>query len=670
MTAALPPGIHHCLQRLARATKPRDRLTVTRWADGRRMLSSKDSNERGVFRAARQPMFNEIMDALSDHSPVREITLMFPSQFGKTMITTNWIGYTIHHAPGPMLGLMPTLESRDAWKIQKLNPMLAETPCLRDLLGGMRSRDAANSKDAIDFPGGILFLGGGNSPNSYAQRSAKNGYVDDLDRFPWVIEKEGSVVGLFRNRFEGFPNYKFLKISTPTTKGGSLIEIEYEQSDRRRYHVHCPACGHAQHLRWENLKFDQSHRPPAWAEYECETCGHGIREHHKPALLADGLWIPENPDQRERRGYHANRLYAPIGLGKNWLALVNDFLLSKDDPATLKVFINTSLAETWEDSTLALKTNELEKRMELEFDMMQIPPGVVALTAFIDTQDSWLDITVLGWHEGGYRLIDWHQIQGDTARIEPWDAAAEWINTPRTNAWGRDMRMRAVGVDSRGHRGQQVRAFVQRSDLRVKLYACQGSTSRLGRAIATGPSYPDKNHKNRTLKTGYGVWNIGTEFCKDYLYGHLVADGKLPVEHRRYRFPAGLPTEYFDGLLSEFYNPETKRYEQKKGARHKRNEPLDGIVGAWAIGQHKEVNIGRHRNGKPDAGYWMRQRAVLEPGGAPNHIGEVTNMAPPDHIEDALDMVQTQPAKDAPVASDAALIDLLRARRAKKHGQR
>jgi hypothetical protein len=46
------------------------------------------------------------------------------------------------------------------------------------------------------------------------------------------------------------------------------------------------------------------------------------------------------------------------------------------------------------------------------------------------------------------------------------------------------------------------------------------------------------------------------------------------------------------------------------------HEPLDGLVGAWAIGQHKEVNIGRFRNGKPDPGFWTRLAAVLEPKNA------------------------------------------------------
>ncbi|MCK9386144.1 MAG: phage terminase large subunit family protein [Nevskia sp.] len=614
MTAALPLSITHCLERLALAVKPRDRLTVSQWADKYRKLSSKDSGEIGNFRTSRHPMMREIMDSLSDFSPVREVTLVFPSQFGKTLITTNWIGYTMHHAPAPMLGLMPTLESRDKWKIQKLNPLLMETPVIRDLLGGMKSRDAANSKESIDFPGGILFLGGGNSSNSYAQVSAKKGYVDDLDRFPWEIGVEGGPVGLFRGRFKGFPRYKFLKISTPTILHASLILIEYEQSDRRRYHVHCPACGAAQHLKWSNLKWDQTHNPPAWAEYECDACGHGIQEHFKPKLLNDGIWIPEKPEVTLRRGYHANNLYSPIALGPSWLDMAHEFLLSKNDPSTFKVFVNTMLAEGFEDQTSALKTNELEKRMEIDHELMQIPPGVVALTAFIDTQDTWLDCHLLGWHEGGYRLIDWHQVQGDTARPEVWNEAAAWLNAPRTNAWGRPLAIRAAGVDSRGHRGQQVRTFVQRADLRVRVYACQGSTSRMGRAIATSGSYPDKDRRGKTVKSGYCVWNIGTEFCKDYLYGHLVADGALPVEDRRYRFPAGLPTDYFDGLLSEVYNPETKRYEVKKGARYKRNEPLDGITGCWAIGQHKEVNIGRFRNGKPDPGWFARARAVLEAG--------------------------------------------------------
>lgn len=650
--ATMPKAHAYCYARLAAGTRPRDRLTVSDWADRHRILSSKQSGERGRWRTARNPILREIMDCLSHTSPVREVVVMKSSQVGVTEAMINKIGYNIDHAPCPTMVLMPTLESRDSWKVQKLNPLLQETDAVRAVLGGLRSRDAANSKDVIDFPGGILFLAGGNSPNSYAQKSVRDMMMDDLDRFPAEIGEEGDPVALARGRCKSFPRYKLLLVSTPTIKESSLIEREYKLTDQRRYHVHCPACGEAQPLAWENLKWEQVNKPPQRAWYECASCGHEIEEHHKPAMLAGGAWVPAHPEVK-RRGYHVSALYAPIGLGPSWLALATQFLEAKADPGTLKTFVNTNLGETWEDQTTALKTNDLEKRMELEHDLGQIPPGVVALTAFIDTQDAWLDCHLLGWHEGGYRLIDWHQIQGDTARPEPWNEAAVWLNTVRTNAWGRPVRIHAVGVDSRGHRGQQVREFVQRRDLRVKVLACQGSTSRLGRAISLSPSWPDKDRRGKPIKGGYGVWNIGTEFCKDYLYGHLVADGELPVESRRYRFPAGLPTEYFDGLLSEVYNPETRRYEQKKGARYKRNEPLDGIVGAWAVGQHKEVNIGRYRNGKPDAGWFARMRAVLE-AGAPGVVDAqeqpVNETAAPG----------AQPPQPRPVATRRRLGGLMR----------
>ena len=635
---SLPLSVTHCLSRLARAVKPRDRLTVSQWADRHRVLSSKQSGERGRWRTSRNPILREIMDCLSATSPVREVVVMKSSQVGATDAMVNAIGYTMHHAPSPTMVLMPTLEARDKWKLQKLNPLLQESGVVHDILGGMKSRDAANSKDSIDFPGGILFLAGGNSPNSYAQVSARAVLMDDLDRFPGEIGEEGDPVALARGRCKSFPRYKLLLVSTPTIKESSLIEREYRLTDQRRYHVHCPACGASQPLKWENLKWEQVNKPPQHAWYECGSCGHEIAEHHKPAMLAGGVWIAEHPEVK-RRGYHVSALYAPIGLGPSWLDLATQFLHAKGDPGTLKTFVNTNLGETWEDQTTKLKSNDLERRMELEHDMGQVPPGVVALTAFIDTQDTWLDITLLGWHEGGYRLIDWHQIQGDTARPEPWNEAAEWLNAPRLNAWGRELRIRAAGVDSRGHRGQQVRAFVQRADLRVRVYACQGSTSRMGRAISTSASYPDKDRRGKAIKGGYAVWNIGTEFCKDYLFGHLVADGELPVEQRRFRFPAGLPTDYFDGLLSEVYNPENKRYEPKKGARYKRNEPLDCMVGAWAIGQHKEVAIGRFRNGKPDPGWFARLRQVLE-------AGDSVALPPADPVATAGKMID--PVPEAP----------------------
>ena len=600
----------------SRAVRPRGRLTVSQWADNHRVLSSKGSGEVGRWRTSRNPMLREIQDALSLHSPVREVWIMKSSQVGVTEMSVNWLGYTMEYAPGPAMVLMPTLEARDTWKVQKLNPLLTDTPCIRDMLGGLRSRDAAFSKELIDFPGGILFLAGGNSPNSYAQKSVRCLMMDDLDRFPAQIGDEGDPVELARSRVKAFVRHKLLFASTPTIKGASLIERGYEQGDMRRYHVTCPHCGERQVLKWSNLRGNTT---GSEAFYACEHNGCVIEEHHKPAMLEGGVWIPEHPDRRVR-GYHISALYAPIGLGPSWLDLVLHFRRIHKDPVQLKSFINQNLGEAWEDQTDRLKPHDIARRMG-DYARGDIPPGCLALTAGIDTQDKWLAVTLLGWGAPAapgepmrHWIVDWAEIQGDTTAAAVWDELHAWLHLPRTNSFGREMKIRAGAIDSRGHRSQQVKEFVMRADHRLPVYAVQGSTTRIGRAIAQSGSSPDKTRTGKTIRHGYMLWNVGTEHCKDFIFAHLGADGDRAEAERVFRFPQGLEPEYFDGLLSEVYDPERKRYIPRLGQKHKRNEPLDTAVYAWAIGQHRDINLGRGRSGRPDPKYWERLEAMLESG--------------------------------------------------------
>lgn len=613
-----PSAIAVMSQAAARAVRPRERLTVSQWADNHRILTSKQSGEAGRWRTARNPMLRDIMNDLSAHSPVREVVVMKSSQVGVTEMSVNWIGYIIEHAHYPAMVLMPSLESRDTWKAQKLNPLLTDTPVVRDIIGGIRSRDAANSKDMIDYPGGILFLAGGNSPNSYAQKSVRFLMMDDLDRFSAHIGDEGDPVGLARGRVKAFPHHKILFASTPTIKGASLIEREYDNTDRRRYHVACPHCGEYQVLRWKNV-IANVQVTEAW--YACEHNGCIIHEHGKPVMLAGGKWIAEDPDNN-RRGYHISALYAPIGLGPSWLDLMREFRAVHKDPTTLKPFINGHLGESWEDQTDKLKTNELAKRAS-SYQVGDIPPGCLALTCGIDTQDKWLSVKMLGWGANGKHWIIEHvEMVGDTTQRQVWDDLENYLHAHKTNSYGVQMRVRAAGIDSRGHRSEQVKEFVMRASLRVPVYAVQGATTRMGRAISQNASYPNKSRSGKIIRHGYALWNVGTEHCKDFIYGNLAADGDKAEAERIFHFPQGLPDEYYDGLLSETYDPEKKRYIQRLGQKYKRNEPLDTTVYAWAIGQHKDINLGRLRSGRPDPKFWERLAKMLEPESAPAIIME------------------------------------------------
>ena len=624
---------------LAAASKPRDRLQVSEWADRYRKVTSEQSSIPGAWVTSRNPILREIQDCFSRHSRVHEIIVKKSSQVGITEAMVNSIGYGMHHHPGSAMVLLPTEQKRDDWKSQKLDPLIRATPVITNLIGKIRSRDAAQRKDRVDFPGGFLLLAGGNSPASYDQVSIRDMYMDDLDRFPEVIGRGHNPVARARGRTKAFPHkYKLMLASTPTVKNASLIDAEYQNSDQREYHVPCPDCGEMQPLKWSNLQYDKMNNPPQRAWYACAHCGSLIEEHHKQKMLEAGRWIATNPDNK-RRGYHINALYTPVGLGPGWLKLAEKWnnihhdpvsgKPRKPEPAELMEFINEDLGECWEDQASALKAHDLARRME-DHAMGVIPPGVLAITIGIDTQDTWLDVTVLGWRkwqEDGrpaWTTIDWFQITGDTSKIEPWNELEAFLNKEWRNAYGNIIKPSAAAIDNRGHRGDHVKAFIQRASIKIPVYRVQGSTTVMIEIIAQTAKEQEKGPNGKMIRNAYGIWNIGTEAVKDMIYSALSSDGDMPPEERRIRFCDGLPTEYFNGLLSEVKNPKTRRYEAKRGAEFKRNEPLDGMVYAIAIGHHRDIMIGMRRtrlfreNGRsvvmivPDLRFWERRHLTLE----------------------------------------------------------
>ena len=66
-------------------------MTVSEWADERRILAGEGSVEPGKFRTSRTPYLKEIMDSLSPSSPVREVKVMKGTQLGFSEAGNNLI---------------------------------------------------------------------------------------------------------------------------------------------------------------------------------------------------------------------------------------------------------------------------------------------------------------------------------------------------------------------------------------------------------------------------------------------------------------------------------------------------------------------------------------------------------------------------------------------------
>ena len=99
-------------------------LSVSEWSDRHRMLSSKASAEPGRWRTSRTPYLKDIMDCLSPTSPVERVVFMKAAQLGATEMGNNWIGYVIHHAPGPMMAVSPTVDMAKRNSKQRIDPLI------------------------------------------------------------------------------------------------------------------------------------------------------------------------------------------------------------------------------------------------------------------------------------------------------------------------------------------------------------------------------------------------------------------------------------------------------------------------------------------------------------------------------------------------------------------
>lgn len=575
-------------ERVAKSLAPRAKINVSQWAANERHLSAKESALPGKWSNERNPMLVEPMDALSPRSKVHKTVLKFPIQFGKTAIAQNVLGCYMDTAPCPIMVALPGEASLNKWVAQKLNPFIEETPAVAATLISQSSRNSANTRTFKDFSGGQLYIEHAGAPQRLKSTSVKVMIVDEVDEFAVAMTTGDDPMLMILGRVSGFPSsYKVLYISTPGIFGLSRIHELWEESDQRKYHVPCPHCGERQPLEWSGLKWnpDASH---AW--YVCRECGAEIEESHKTEMIRQGRWVPKFPG-REIRGYTANCLYYPFGLGPRWAEMAKLWLQSQGDPAKLKTFINDRLAEVWFPKGMdKMKANVLQDRAE-PYRLRVAPRGVLMITAGVDTQDNRLEVQIIGWGRGmRFWTLDYAVIPGDPAKTQVWEALAKLLNTPIQHESGVTLAVTAAAIDGRGHRTEFVKKFVRRHLIRrpMCIFGAKANTA----PILSKPKWEEITEDGKLDKEGINTWNVGTVAIKDYFFRILAADGESESpEERISHFSTELDKAYFDGLVSEVYDPRSNRYVKKRGGA--RNEPLDTWGYAFAAANHPEVRLHR-----------------------------------------------------------------------------
>jgi phage terminase large subunit GpA-like protein len=552
--------------------RPEQPLTVSEWADRYRKLSSKASAEPGPWRTDRTPYLREPMDCLSSESTVQRVVMMFAAQTGKTEAGSNWLGYVIDHAPGPMLCVQPTIEMAKRLSKQRLESMITETPVLSAKIAPARSRDSGNTMFSKEFSGGIMLMAGANSATGLRSAPCRYLFCDEVDAFPADVDGEGDPVSLAERRTTTFARRKILLTSTPTVKDFSRIEAEYERSDQRRFYVPCPSCGVMDWLKWGQLKWTDGQ--PETVRYQCEHCGERFQDLHKPAMLRSGEWRATAPSNGRTAGFHLSGLYSPLGWC-SWEQLVDDFLRAKGDAPALKAFVNTRLAETWEEDYSAKINADGLMAKRLAYEPGSCPDGVVLLTAGVDVQDNRLAVSVWGWGEGETGWLVWHQeLMGDPTQTEVWGQLDQVIAAE----WGQ-LKVRQMAIDSGGHCTHEVYRYV-RDRVGQGVIAIKGSSKRNSAAVGKG-SKVDVNWRGKVIKRGVTLYMLGTDTIKTTMFGrlrHNEAAGSL-------NFGMAADEDYFKQLTSE---RQALRYHRGFPIREwvkkagDRNEALDCAVYGYA----------------------------------------------------------------------------------------
>ncbi len=595
-TLASFDGADEILRGWASGLMPDPSHTVSSWADENRILSPRGANEAGPWRTERTPYLREIMDAWSPSSPYQRIVLMKGAQLGGSECGNNFIGYVIHHAPGPMLAVQPTVELARRFSQQRIDPLIEESVILRERVAPARARDSGNTILSKEFPGGILVMTGANSAVGLRSMPARYLFLDEIDAYPASAGEEGDPVMLAEARTRTFSwRRKVFLCSTPTIKGISRIEQEYEASDRRKYFVPCPFCGHKQTLLFERLRWEKGKAETV--AYSCDHCEARIEEHHKTRMLADGEWRAERAsDDPLTVGFHISSLYSPYGW-MSWERIARDWEAAQGKDESMKSFKNSVLGETWAESGEAPDWQALSDRCEA-YRIGTIPAKGLFLTAGADVQKDRIEIDIWAWGRGLESwLIEHIVVYGGPDDQTAWQTLTDLLTRTWSHENGARLSIAKLAIDS-GFEAPTVYAWTRRMGV-GQVIAVKGMESFNRASPVSGPTYVDATEGGRKIKRGAKLWIVaGSTFkTETYRFLRLARPTKEEMsEGAAYlpgtiHLPDGIDTEWIKQLTAEqLVTVKTKRgftrlEWQKLRAR---NEALDCRVyaraAAWLLG--------------------------------------------------------------------------------------
>lgn len=372
-----------------------EKLTVSEWAEKYRILD-ETSNFSGRWSNDITPYLIGIMDAFNDPY-IQEINFCKPTQVGGTEAMLNMLGWIITQNPSPSMIVYPDDDLAKDTSNDRLKPSLTKTKEIADRFYKNSSKELN-----LKFRGMSIYLRGSHSPGKLSSKAIKYLFFDEIDKMDGASKKEASPYKLAKERTKTF-NYsrKIYTCSTPTLKTNYVWRLHEEADEQRNYFVPCPHCDEYFTFKWKQIKFESeegmsNEERARTAQYICEKCGCIISDKDKIKMLRKGIWkdVKGTCKRKARKvSFWLNALYSRF---LTWHDIALEFLNSKDDPEELQNFVNSWLAEPWEDTKLKTSA-ELVLERQTETPIFEVPNWAKLLTGGVDVQENCLYYSIRAW---------------------------------------------------------------------------------------------------------------------------------------------------------------------------------------------------------------------------------------------------------------------------------
>lgn len=564
--------------------QPPEDITVDQWADKYRQLESGLSAIPGQWDTSLTEYMREPMKACTDPA-IEEITVVSPSQVGKSELELNFVGYIIDQDPGTILYIHPTKDAAQDFSRLRLEPMIKSTPCLKARFehAANSGRKASDTIMAKKFSGGMISFAGSNSPSALSSKPCRYIIGDELDRWATSAGRDGDPWLLAVKRQTTFFNRKRVAVSTPTIKGASQIEFLFYRGTRERWKSQCPHCGEYHEIKFSDIRFTyQTKRISGHDTHEitvegwrCPGClqlSDEVTMKQQPAR-----WEAETPENKQRnkaRSFWLNGFVSPF---RDWPDIIRTFLDSKNDPDKLKAFTNTDLGEVWEVNSNNVEEAALMARAEEYPNDADIPgepgDGPLLLTCGVDWQHNYCQYEVVGWDRRGQSWgLYAGQIAGAPDNPETWAKLDVVIQKTYLFSDGKGLNINATFIDSGD--GNFTNAIAEQCRIRqaLNVYAIKGSGQQ-GRPYTSPPT---KQAVGDNKAVTYWLYTLGVNAGK---FGIMETLKKEEPGPNYCHFPndegRGYDFKFYSGLLSEVEVTAGNVTKWEKLPGHERNEALD-----------------------------------------------------------------------------------------------